>query len=77
MHEWMAGTQFSSAVSYEFCQAAHINLLEFLAHKTWAKRAAKDRRMWNKRHARIMDSGVVCGCVAKGRPPSFRLNFCL
>ena len=34
MHEWMAGTQFSSAVSYKFGQAGHVNL-----------RAAKDRRM--------------------------------
>ena len=46
LHEWLVGTQFAEVWCYIFRRHRHISLLELQAHRTWAKRAGKDRRQW-------------------------------
>jgi hypothetical protein len=74
MHDWVTAVQFQEVVAYEFKKKEHINMLEMHAHKTWARRAAKDPRCWRKRHARLLDSGVCVGAIGRGRSSSFQLN---
>ena len=61
-------------MAYRFKRKEHENLLEMHAHRTWAVRTAKSPAAWCMRHARLMDSGVCLGAIARGRSSSTRIN---
>ena len=60
--------------SYSFRQTSHVNLQELRALRREVIRMARARQHRNSVVVALNDSREVCGCVAKGRSASYKLN---
>ncbi|CAE7719402.1 unnamed protein product [Symbiodinium sp. CCMP2592] len=60
--------------SYSFRQTSHVNLQELRALRREIIRMARAPEHRNSIVVALNDSRVVCGCVAKGRSSSYKLN---
>ncbi|CAE7035684.1 unnamed protein product [Symbiodinium sp. CCMP2592] len=58
---------FRELLRYKFRKGGHINILEARAYKTWIKWCS--RRLPHSRLLGLIDSRVLLGAAAKGRPP--------